>query len=159
MLVGDNLILRPLNLSDLDFLDNIENNTLNWIYGDNKMKYSRDELKTFIKNSSQNILISKQFRYVIDLKNKPIGFIDLFDYLVDSVNLGIIITEEYRRMGYAKEAILLISSYCFNLLSVKRILVKVSKKNNASIKLFISCGFILKNENSDLQYFFKLAKK
>ena len=44
MLKSDKILLRPLQLSDLDFLFEVENNTENWKYGAENKEYTKEEL-------------------------------------------------------------------------------------------------------------------
>ena len=69
MLKGENIVLRPLQDSDLDFLRRIENNTDNWEFGSERKKYSKKELISYIKNAKTDIKVAKQYRFVIDLNS------------------------------------------------------------------------------------------
>jgi len=159
MLKGNNILLRPLEVSDLNFLFEVENNTDNWKYGAENKQYTKEELTNYIANAKQDIATAGQFRFVIDLENTPIGFIDLFDYTTNSAGVGVIIAKNYRRRGFAKEALQLLSIYSFETLNFKKLDCNIQKDNLASIKLFTSCGFELEREKKELQYFVKLAKK
>jgi len=148
MLVQEPISLRFLKKSDLDFLFKIENDKSLWGYGSEKKTYSRDELLTYIENSDISIKNIKQFRFVIDYNDSAIGFIDLFDYNIREVSVGIIIDEKYRSRGFAKKSINLIIKYCFNILCVKKLNSCVESSNIISNNLFISSGFKLtKNKN------------
>ncbi len=159
MLKGNNILLRPLKVSDLNFLFEVENNTDNWKYGTENKQYTKEELTNYIANAKQDIATAGQFRFVIDLENTPIGFIDLFDYTANSAGVGVIIAKNYRRRGLAKEALKLLSIYSFETLNFKKLDCNIEKNNLRSIKLFTSCGFELEREKKELQYFVKLAKK
>ena len=159
MLKTNQILLRPLQDSDLSFLEKIENNEENWQFGGEKKAYSRQELSSYIKNARTDISVSKQYRFVIDLKNNPIGFIDLFDYTTESAGIGIIIFKDFRNKGFAKEALDQISDYAFHILNISQLHAKVKKDNLSSNKLFSACSFILQGEKKNLQYFIKLAKK
>ena len=159
MLKGNNILLRPLKVSDLNFLFEVENNTDNWKYGTENKQYTKEELTNYIANAKQDITNAGQFRFVIDLENIPIGFIDLFDYTTNSAGVGVIIAKNYRRRGFAKEALKLLSIYSFETLNFKKLDCNIEKDNLASIKLFTSCGFELEREKKELQYFVKLAEK
>ena len=159
MLKGKNIILRPLQDSDLDFLFEVENNTENWQFGSEKKEYNKQELLDYIANAKTDITVAKQYRFVIDLNSTPIGFIDLFDYTTDSAGVGVIITKDYRNKGFAKEALNLLADYAFVILDINQLYCSITKDNLASIKLFTSCGFELEKEVKDLQYFIKLAEK
>jgi len=159
MLKGKNIVLRPLQNSDFDFLKRIENNTDNWQFGSEKKEYSDKELSAYITNAKTDIKIAKQYRFVIDLNSTPIGFIDLFDYTTNSAGVGIIIAESYRNKGFAKQALHLLTDYAFTTINLFKLHCAIAKDNLASIKLFTSCGFDLEREEKELQYFVKLAKK
>jgi diamine N-acetyltransferase len=158
MLKGTNIVLRPLKDSDLSFLEKIENNKENWRFGSEEKIYSKQELESYIANTKTDISIAKQYRFVIDLKNTPIGFIDLFDYTSESAGVGVIIAKDYRNKGFAKESLNLLSSYAFLILNINQLHASVTENNLVSIKLFTSCGFDLLREKTDIQYFIKLAQ-
>ena len=159
MLKGENIVLRPLQNSDFDFLKRIENNTDNWQFGSERKEYSDKELSTYITNATTDIKVAKQYRFVIDLDRTPIGFIDLFNYTIESAGVGVIIAENYRNKGFAKQALDLLSNYTFTTINVFKLHCTITKDNLESIKLFTSCGFELEKEEKELQYFVKLAKK
>ena len=159
MLRGEDIVLRPLQDSDLDFLIKIENNKENWQFGSEKKEYSKQELTNYISNAKIDIKLADQYRFVIDLDGIAIGFIDLFDYTVNSACVGVIITQDYRNKGFAKEALNLISDYAFKFLNLKKIHCSIQKDNLISNQLFTSCGFVFLREVKQLKYFIKLAKK
>ena len=157
MLNGKNILLRSLKISDLSFLKHIENNKSNWRYGSENVIYSDNDLINFIINSNQNIKKSKQLRFVIDKYGPSIGFVDLYDYKEFTANIGIIIDKEYRRNGFGKEALNLISHYAFSSLKINKLYAMVHSKNQSSISLFRSSGFKLFKTQKQFQYFIKLA--
>ena len=159
MLSGENIVLRPLQDSDLDLLMSIENDKENWLFGSEKKEYSKQELTNYISNAKTVIKLAKQYRFVIDLNSVPIGFIDLFDYTLNSAGVGVIISKDYRNKGFAKEALNLISDYAFKFLNLKEIHCSIQKDNLFSNQLFNSCGFVFLREVKKLRYFIKLAKK
>ena len=159
MLEGNNIMLRPLKESDFNLLEKIENNTDNWQFGSENKIYSKHELLDYISNSRIDIRVAKQFRFVIDLNSVPIGFIDLFDYTFDSAGVGVIISNDYRRRGFAKEALSLLLIYATKTLSLEKLHCMVRKDNLSSIKLFASCGFhAIRDKEEEVGYFIKLAK-
>ena len=159
MLKSDKILLRTLQLSDLDFLFKIENNKENWRYGTENNQYTKEELTNYITNAKQDITNAGQFRFVIDLEKTPIGFIDLFDYTANSAGVGVIIVKNYRRRGFSKEALELLIDYATNTLKIEKLHCNIQKDNLASIKLFTSCGFKAIREEQEFNYFIKLAKK
>mgnify|MGYP001173668845 CR=1 FL=1 len=159
MLIGEKILLRSLEDSDLDLLHKIENDQENWKFGSERKKYSKQHLINYIKNSKIDISITKQYRFVIDLNDKAIGFIDLFDYNIESAGIGLIISSDYRNQGFGKDALTLLVEYAFVNLKIKQLNATINKENIASVKLFNSCNFTLQREKFDLQYFIKFAEK
>ena len=80
MLEGKKIKLRTLLPTDLEFLQKIENDRSLWEYGSDRKIFKKEELTNYIKNSSEKIQKAKQFRFVVDYNNIPIGFVDLFEY-------------------------------------------------------------------------------
>ena len=159
MLKGKEIVLRPLQILDLDFLEKIENNKENWQFGSERKEYSRKDLEHYIISAKTDIKLAKQYRFVIDLKGVAIGLIDLFDYTIKSAGIGIIIAKEYRNQGFAKEALKLLVDYGFFVLNISQLHASAAKDNLASVKLFSSCKFVFEREKEGLLYFVKLAKK
>ena len=155
MLKGDSIILRSLVISDLKFLKRIENDKNNWKFGGDRKKFSNYQLYNYIKNASVDISIAKQYRFVIELYSKPIGFIDLFNYTKESADVGLIVANEYRNKGYANEALMLICNYAFDNLNLLFLKCCIRNDNQISIKLFASCGFLLFKEEEDFCSFVK----
>ena len=157
MLKGKNIVLRPLQDSDLDFLEKTENNKENWQFGSEQKQYTKQELADYIAKAKTDIKVAKQYRFVIDLKGAPIGFIDLFDYTKKSAGVGVIVAENYRNKGFAKEALMLLIHYAFSYIKLKQLHCNITKANAASIHLFIACGFELVSQEQELQYFVKFV--
>ena len=80
------------------------------IFGSEKKQFTDQEFLDYIRNAKTDIKTAKQYRFVIDLSDKPIGFIDLFDYDIISAGVGIIIIKKFRNKGFAKEALNLIDN-------------------------------------------------
>ena len=153
MLKSDKILLRPLQLSDLDFLFEIENNKENWRFGTENKQYTKEELTDYITNAKQAITNAGQFRFVIDLENNPIGFIDLFDYTANSAGVGVIIAKKYRKRGFAKEVLKLLIDYSTNTLKIEKLHCNIQEDNFASINLFTSCGFALDENKQETNYY------
>ncbi|MCB9205602.1 MAG: GNAT family N-acetyltransferase [Flavobacteriales bacterium] len=73
-----------------------------------------------------------------------VGCIDLFEF--DQHNqragVGILIAEtENRKRGHAKEALNLLTNYCFEVLNLRQLYCHIPVDNEASLRLFSTCGF------------------
>ncbi|RMA64923.1 GNAT family N-acetyltransferase [Ulvibacter antarcticus] len=153
-LTGDNIILRALEESDLEFLYNLENDENIWEISNTTTPYSKFVLKQYLENSLRDIYEVRQLRLVICLasEERALGFIDLFDFEPKHkrVGLGIIILSEADRgNGYASETLELISNYAFKHLDVHQIYANISEENIASIELFKKAGFELSGSKKD----------
>tara|TARA_B110000444_G_scaffold187943_1_gene177268 strand:- start:666 stop:1142 length:477 start_codon:yes stop_codon:yes gene_type:complete len=153
MLKSDKILLRPLQLSDLDFLFEIENNKENWKFGSEEVTFTKDDLRSYIRNATEDISVSKQFRFVIDLENTPIGFIDLFDYTANSAGVGLIIAKNFRRRGFSKEVLKLLIDYATNILKIEKLHCNIQEDNFASINIFTSLGFELDENKEETNYY------
>ena len=153
MLKGKNILLRDLELSDVDFLLHIENNKQNWLFGSEERYFSKEELVSYINNSSSSLVKDKQYRFVIECYNKSIGFIDLFNYNLNTAEVGVIIDTSYRKKGYASEALNLLINYSFNIVRLDSLKCSISVDNVFSIRLFVKYGFRLTHCENKINYY------
>ena len=153
MLKEKKIKLRTLLPTDLEFLQKIENDRRLWEYGSDRKIFTKEELTNYIKNSSEKIQIAKQFRFVVDYNNTPVGFIDLFEYKDSSAGVGIIIDKEYQKRGFASESLRLLIDYSLEDLKLKNLHCKISKSNLRSIQLFTSSGFTFTKEKDNVYFY------
>ena len=136
--------LRALELDDLEFLFEIENNRKLWKISHTILPFSKYYLEKYVKESNLDIFSEKQFRFVISLENKhPIGLIDLFDFdpVSHRAGIGIVIQNKYRKKGYALESIKLIEDISKNDLQIHQLYVNVGIDNKISLDLFNKLGY------------------
>jgi len=146
MLKGKLVTLRALEPEDVDVLYDWENDFENWNVSSTLKPFSKNLLKSYIENEEYDIFQSKQLRFIITLnQNKKIsvGTIDLFDYnpYNSRVGIGILIAKEFRKKGFASDALNVLINYSFNFLNIHQIYCHISEKNVESIKLFKNVGF------------------
>ena len=147
MFKGSDIYLRALEPDDVDFLYQWENNVEIWNFSNTRLPYSKALLQQFIENSSNEIFIDKQVRFIICEKDgdRPIGTLDLFDF--DPINMragvGILIADETRRgKGFAKQALQLAIEYSFKQLRLNQLFCDITSDNDKSLKLFEALGFV-----------------
>ncbi len=133
--------LRPLSAADSEILEAWENDPEVWKYssfpqGDGP-PYSSRELAQFIDNQGDG-----QFRFVVCLDDRPVGFVDLFDVEAGSAGVGILIYGGGERRGYGTRAVRLLSELAFCELGLGELWCIVEAENVASIRLFERCGFV-----------------
>ncbi len=154
LLIGKKIQLRALEPIDLDWLFTVENDENFWEVSATLRPFSKDLLARYITNAHQDIFTAKQLRLVIELKEKPVGLIDLFNYNPQHhrAGLGILVLPEYQSKGIAQEAILLMFNYAFKLLQLHQIYVNVSSDNAVSIELFEKLGFEIVGNKQEWLY-------
>ncbi len=143
ILKKDNIKLRALEPTDLDFLFQTENNTAFWEVSSTQTPFSKYILSQYIANAHQDIYQAKQLRLIIEYKNISIGMIDLFDFNPQHkrAGIGILILEKFQGKGYAKTALHIFISYCFKILNLHQLYANITADNQASIRLFTTANF------------------
>ncbi len=145
-LSGTHIKLRALEPSDLDLLYKLENNESVWEISNTSAPYSKFVLKRYLENAHRDVFEVKQLRLVVTLvtDERPVGFIDLFDFdpKHKRVGIGIVIfSETDRQKGYAQEALELLCAYAFAHLGVHQVYANITEDNERSIRLFEKMGF------------------
>ena len=141
---NDIISLRITEPNDAALIYRWENDMRVWQDSETRVPFSMRQIEQFLLNNN-DLMSEKQLRLMIeDAKNgAQVGCIDIYDY--DEFNLragfGILIDEKYRGKGYAKNAIKLLSEYCFNTLLLNQIYALVLASNIESMFLFESLGF------------------
>jgi len=150
MLVSDKIKLRNLEDTDLDFLFLLENDKSIWSVSGTTEPFSLSELSNYISHAKEDISIAQQFRFVIDWQGKAIGCIDLYEYNFKKQNagVGIVILNEYRRKGFAKQSLISLINYAWGKLDLKQLHTGIFSDNKASLALFQSVGFKMKCQNN-----------
>lgn len=175
MLRGENIMLRALELADAELLYQWENDTNLWHLSNTLTPFSKFTLEQYVMNAHQDIYTIKQLRLMIDLKNAPaeqksIGSIDLFDYDPGHrrAGIGILIHEDYRKKGYASEALDLMIGYGFSTLKLHQVFCNIGVNNEESLNLFRKKKFVITARKEDWnltpdgwedEYFLQLINK
>jgi diamine N-acetyltransferase len=145
------IVLRAMELSDVDLLYRWENDKSIWQVSNTLVPFSRYILKKYVENSYKDIYEMKQLRLMIDVKTSPdefrsVGSIDLFDFDPYHLRAGVgilIAAEKERRKGYATSALEELITYAFSTLQLNQLYCNISVNNKASMSLFQKVGFIL----------------
>jgi diamine N-acetyltransferase len=149
ILTGPNLRLRALEPGDIGILYEWENDTSVWKVSNTLTPFSKFQVEEYILNTQHDIFATRQLRLMIDLikpteDGTSVGSIDLFDF--DPFHLragvGILIREEFREKGYAREAMEIMIGYAFNILHLHQLYCNIAPDNASSICLFENAGFV-----------------
>lgn len=147
--------LRAIEPEDLDILYSIENNMSLWGVSVTSVPYSRYTLYDYIANSRNDIYTDRQVRMMIEnTANDVVGIVDLinFDPKHLRAEIGIVIKQEFRNMGYAMSTINRIKDYSLNVLHLHQLYAYVNKDNLQSLKLFENSGFTASASLKDWLY-------
>ncbi|MDR4988941.1 MAG: GNAT family N-acetyltransferase [Bacteroidales bacterium] len=143
-LEGKHILLRPVEIDDLNHLYQWENDTENWHTSNNLNPFSRFFLEQYILNAQNNIYEDKQLRLVIVTRqHKQIGIIDLFEFDPHHKRaaVGIILAPDERKKGYGSEALQVLLEYAKSVLHLKQLYAGIGINNGPSIRLFQKAGF------------------
>ena len=136
--------MRAAEPKDASLIYKWENDQEIWRVSETYMPYSLYQIEEFLLNN-RDLFSVRQIRFIIERKedNKNIGCIDLYDF--DPIHLragvGILLQKEFRKQGYAQEALQLLLNYTFNTLMLKQVYCLIDVLNTDSINLFTKIGF------------------
>lgn len=136
--------LRAMEMEDLDFLYEVENDRSLWGVGCTNVPYSRQMLIDYITSASADIYSDKQVRLIAeDEEHQTVGIVDLvnFDPRHQRAELGLVIRQESRGKGYAREAILQVLAYAKQILHLHQVYAVVSIQNEKAAKMLQATGF------------------
>ncbi|MBP5711752.1 MAG: GNAT family N-acetyltransferase [Prevotella sp.] len=136
--------LRAMEPEDLDMLYQIENDSSIWHVGTNNVPYSRYALHDYIAHASGDIYTDKEVRLMIDNENnETVGIVDLVNFSPQHqrAEIGIVIKDGCRNLGYAIAAIRKIMSYAHDIVHLHQLYAVVEVSNEISLSLFESLGF------------------
>ena len=140
----DEVTLRAMEPEDLDLLYKIENDRQLWNVGNTSVPYSRYLLHDYIATSSADIYTDRQVRLVVENGvGETVGVADITDF--DAKNcraeVGIVIVQQHRNQGYARQALLKIADYSLHVLHLHQLYAIIDADNSLSLQLFKKAGY------------------
>ncbi len=140
---NENIVIRAAEPQDAKLIYDWENDRDIWRVSETYMPYSLYQIEQFL--FSNDLFSTRQIRFIIERKNDNvnIGCIDIYDF--DPVHMragiGILLQKDFRKQGYANEALELLIDYVFNTLMLKQIYCLIDETNIDSLNLFKKIGF------------------
>lgn len=137
--------LRALEIEDLPFLYQWENDAKAW--GDSELHnpLSHKLLREYIEQSAGDIYKDGQLRLIIEdeATAQTLGCIDLFDFDPRSrkAAIGMYIAPESRGKGVGQEAVALLEDYAFRFLNLHQIYAIIGDDNQPCITIYTNAGF------------------
>jgi RimJ/RimL family protein N-acetyltransferase len=154
VLETDRLILRRFDYND-------SNDCFEFL-SDKETCYNDGGYEPFMKIDNEYKLLMDKFdsqktRYMIVLKdgNKVIGTINLFDpkdRVVETFEIGYVISPNYRRKGYAFEAINAFSNLLLKALHLDMLVAGAIESNIPSLKMIKKLGFVYEGKKTKSFY-------
>lgn len=145
LLSDDKIILRAPEPSDIDLMLEWENDSAAWRDGSTTAPFSRDLIERYVLTYDPDIYSSRQLRMLVVKKdgNLPVGSVDLTDFDPHNrrAEAGIYIDASYRRNGYGRRALDLLSGYASQFLGLHQLWAEVAVDNTPSVELFRAAGF------------------
>lgn len=145
-LTGERLSLRAVEPEDLEILYEMENDPQSWDISNFSVPYSKYTLRQYIENSQCDMFADRQLRLMIVRREDRtvVGTIDITDFVPMHARgeVGIAVRHAYQGHGYAREALMLMCDYAFGFLFLKQLTAHIGADNEASLRLFRSCGFV-----------------
>lgn len=145
MLEGKLTCIRPIRKSDLQYIQS-------WINDPEVQYYAQEEFPMYFEPwmvkymYSDGIKGNRMIFMIEDKAGSVIGEVWLFPIDFKRKNAELVITigrQELRGRGYGKDVINTIKTYCFNILKLESIYLKVFSFNTRAINCYKACGFKL----------------
>jgi diamine N-acetyltransferase len=149
MLKGNKVMLRPVEMKDVDALYHWENDPANWLVSNTLTPFSRFFLEQYVVGAQNNIYADRQLRLIIeDNQGNTCGAIDLFEFDPHHrrAGIGILIEAGSRGKGIGTEALQLVIDYASNTLNLHQLFCTIDFDNERSLKLFQNMGFELSGQ-------------
>lgn len=141
----DNLQLRALEPEDASLVFVWENDRSIWQHGHTHAPLSLHQIREYINGYNGDIFAAGQLRLMICMHTQPVGMVDLYE--IDPVNrragVGIMIAQEYRGQGMAKQTIHKLINYARHTLGLHQLWCVCAQSNLTAISAFKQCGFAI----------------
>lgn len=146
-LKSEQLILKKIEVSNLDEVFNIYSNDLVFKYCGIIPKHHKDTVKSMIGHFERDYTKRTRVKWGIFLSNNPdllVGIMEAMDFnqKVNMVTIGYFLAEPYWGQGIAREAVRLVVDYLFRVVNVNRIQAEVMLSNERSKRVLLNNGFL-----------------
>lgn len=147
MIQFEGIGLRAPEPYDVKYIFEWENEPLQWDSSSIVSSYSLHNIEEYVNNYDPDIFVTRQLRFmIVDVNNSdlPIGMIDLFEF--DPLNhramTGFYISESNRGKGVCSRALIALSNYCRERLSLHQLAAISVIDNRPSHRSLKNAGFV-----------------
>lgn len=148
-LQNEELRLRAVEPEDLELLYRAENDSSIWWLGGHTGPYSRFMLRRYLEDATGDIYTDKQLRLMVERRTdgEVMGMVDLFDFCPrhHRAEIGILLFESYRGMGYFGQILDLVSDYAASHLHLHQLYAYVPAGNQRCYHAFVGQGFLVQH--------------
>lgn len=149
------LILRPLNISDLDSVHAYASDIDNTRYMYYLPNETIEETAQFLMKVTEEWQKKEPefFEFAVTLNGKQIGAVSVYlDEQRTQGEIGWILKKEYWRQGYAAEAAMAVKDFAINELNVSKLVAHCDYRNAASYHVMEKIGLSLESDSGTRQY-------
>ena len=135
--------LRALEIEDLPYLYQWENDAATWTDSDTHNPLSQHLLREYIANSTGDIYKDGQLRLIVEEEGRTLGCVDLFDFDARSrkAAIGMYISPLARGKGLGKQVLAMLEEYAFGFLGLHTMYAIIRETNAACRGLYESAGY------------------
>ena len=144
MKMKGHITLRAPEPEDLEVLLAIENDDRLWRVGTATGPYSRFQMRQYLTEVQNDLYADRQLRLMIQHDTEGgVGIVDLcyFDPRHNRAEVGLIVRDDMRGCGIARQTLHLLEDHCFGLLGIHQLYAYVPADNFPSLNLFGSSGY------------------
>lgn len=109
MTYSNSLRLRAIEPDDIELLYTIENDMALWRHGDTTVPYSRESLRQYLLDCTNDIWHDRQVRLVMETADtgEAVGLADLFNFAPkhQRAEVGLVVLPQYQGRGYSASAL------------------------------------------------------
>lgn len=135
--------LRALEIEDLPYLYQWENDAATWTDSDTHNPLSQHLLREYIANNTGDIYKDGQLRLIVEDEGRTLGCVDLFDFDARSrkAAIGMYISPLVRGKGVGKQVVAMLEEYAFGFLGLHTMYAIIRETNAACRGLYESAGY------------------
>ena len=145
LLQEQEIALRAVEPSDLDFIFWAENDTQAWSASATVAPMSRYMIQQYIDSYRADLYQDRQLRLIAThaLSGERIGIADLYDYdpRNSRAGVGIYIAPTFRAQGYGQKTLCALCLYAQEFAGIHMLYAHIAIDNAASRHIFNNCGF------------------
>ena len=135
--------LRALEIEDLPYVYQWENDAASWVDSDTHNPLSQHLLREYIANSTGDIYKDGQLRLIVENEGRTLGCVDLFDFDARSrkAAIGMYISPLARGKGVGKQVLKMLEEYAFGFLGLHMLYAIIRERNTACRALYEGAGY------------------